>query len=225
MTCPKCGQKPKAIKTEEATDGHARLLECNDHGRFWSLERLWKWVVKVAPNGSPTAPQRLGNGSPTATAVEIANGGDKEGVPSVLSIDLSVSDPIRNRSKSPERARALKKGRPSTNDYAPDFDEFWGALSMRRGNKKPAFEAWVKAKVKLGVKFPEVKFIITRYNRWAETRQWQEGCALYVSTWINAHGWETEPEAHEFTVRGRTAPARSDGNIEVLGDFLARGQG
>lgn len=225
MTCPKCGNRPRAIKTEEATEGHARLLECKEHGRFWSLERLWKWVVKLAGNGSPTAGQRLPNGSPTAIAVSEANGGNIRGVPSVVLVDPPIADPNPQASLLSEpRARVGKKGRPSTGDYTPDFDEFWSGISMRRGNKKPAFLAWVKVKGEMGVKFPEVKFIITRYNLWAQTTQWQEGCALYVSTWINANGWETEPEPHEFKSRGRVPAARSDGNVEVLSNFLGRGQ-
>jgi len=92
----------------------------------------------------------------------------------------------------------VKRGRPSTTEYSADFLAFWDAITIHRGNKLPAFKAWVK----IGEERPSTNFIISRYNRWAETEQWRAGFALHVATWVNAKGWETEPEAHEFKERG-----------------------
>lgn len=208
------------LKTEPmSSGGKMRLRRCERDGRFWtrSTEKIDHWLPATAIADS-------GNGSATATAVSATIGETIEGSHLGFSLSPSSPDPNQNASKSPNRARARRKGRPSTTEYTPDFLEFWEAGLLHRGNKQPAFVAWGNVKGEMGVKFPEVKFIITRYNRWCETSQWQAGFALYVATWINARGWETEPEPHEFQARGRVAAARSDGNVEVLGDFLARGR-
>lgn len=190
MTCPKCGQKPRAIKTEEATEGHARLLECATHGRFWSLERLWKWVVKIAGNGRATAPQRLDNGPATAIAVR----GDREGSGLVSS---GVPDPNPKASLLSEpRARVGKKGRPSTEEYTPEFEKFWASISVRRGNKYPAFKAWVKIPAAISH-----ELIFTRYEQWAATPQWRDGFPPHVATWLNARGWDTEPSPADLRPR------------------------
>lgn len=191
MTCPKCGAKPKSIKTEEATEGHARLLECDKHGRFWSLERLWKWVVKLAGNGSTTAGQPLGNGPPTAIPVAEPLGNLQEGSDSDLTSG-SDSDLNPNSPENPKRARA----RGIAKDYPAEFERLWEGCIPHTGNKHPAFEQWLKLK-------PDTEIIIGVYLEWVKTDNWQRGYIPHLRKWLRARGWETLPTPADM------APARN----------------
>lgn len=196
MTCPKCGTKPKAIKSELTTEGHARLLECQEHGRFWSLERLWKWVIKVAGNGRATAVQPLDNGSPTAIPVAEPLGGIMGGSDSDLP---SGSDPNQSFLDSPNRARALRKGRGDAKKYPPEFEAIWDGCVPHTGNKHAAFKQWSKDK-------PNPTLTISVYLEWAETDSWQRGYIPHLRKWLHDRGWETHPSDADLSGPTAIAP-------------------
>jgi hypothetical protein len=192
MTCPKCGAKPKAIKTEPAVEGHARLLECQSHGQFWSLERLWKWVVKVAGNGRATAGQPLGNGPPTAIPVAEPLG-NLEGGNSDQTLLRSDSDPNPKASLLSEpRARVKRKGRGDAIDYPPEFEAIWNGCVPHTGNKEAAFKQWLKCK-------PDPTLTIDVYLQWSKTDSWQRGYIPHLRKWLYEKGWANPPTDADMT--------------------------
>jgi hypothetical protein len=195
VNCPECGTfEARIYRTMLGTHINRREQRCRC-GISWQLiERMDKGSIRHwATPGEIQGEMPLGARNGHAVKRAAQSSGD---ISSLSDLD-SDSDPNPNASESPERAR-VRRGRPSTAEYNADFLAFWDAITIHRGNKQPAFKAWVK----IGSERPSTNFIISRYNRWAETEQWKDGFAPYVATWINAKGWETEPEAHEFKQRG-----------------------
>lgn len=183
MTCPRCGVKPKSIKTEPTTQGHARLLECAKHGLFWSLEVMWKWVTRRPGNGQATAGQPPGNGPPTAEQPPHNGGGVGGGLP-------SGQVPIRNlnpiSSESPERGRARRKRR-ATIEYDPKFDAEWD-LTAKTGSKDLAQQVWEQ----LGR--PEFG---ASWKRWEACAEWKQDWYNYphVVKWLRDGRYKQDPNA------------------------------
>jgi len=204
MNCPACGTfEARIYRTMLGTHINRREQRCRC-GIGWQLiERMdAKSVRHWATPGETQGEMPLGAQHGHAVNRAAQNSGDISSLSDRTS--EPVSDPNPKASESPKHAR-VKRGRPTTGDYSADFLAFWDAIAIHRGNKLPAFKAWVK----IGDERPSTDFIISRYNRWAETEQWRAGFALHVATWVNAKGWETEPEAHEFKQRGGERPAPS----------------
>lgn len=195
MICPACGTfEARIYRTMLGTNVNRREQRCRC-GIGWQLiERMDPKSVRHWAQGETKGEMPLGarNGDAVKRAVEVPRDISSLSDPS----RIPESDPNPKASESPKRARA-RRGRPSGAEYTPDFLVFWDAITIHRGNKKPAFTAWVKIEGEM----PAVDFIIARYNRWAQTTQWLDGYPPYVATWINARGWETEPEPHEFKKR------------------------
>ena len=70
--------------------------------------------------------------------------------------------------------------------YPPVFIAIWLATG-KRGSKYPAFKAWSKAK-------PTLDEVTRGWKRWQVTDQWRKGFIPHLSTWLNARGWEDEPD-------------------------------
>lgn len=220
MTCPKCGTfEARIYRTMLGTHVNRREQRCRC-GIGWQLvERIDKGSVRPwFKPGENQGEMTLGARNGHAVKRAAQSSGDRD--PSLdissspLSSDPNASSPVLGK----PRARVGKRGRPSTQEYSSDFEQFWGSITIKRGNKQPAFDAWVKKTAGIS---PEL--IFTRYGQWSATAQWQDGFAPYVATWLNQKGWENEPGSVEFKRRG--ASAKTDGNIDELGDWLARRSG
>ena len=134
-----------------------------------------------------------------------------------VSSSVSGSDPNPIASQNPDRAPARGPGRPETVSYPEAFNLIWKATGQR-GNKHPAFKAWVKFK-------PGADEVIKTWSRWMETDAWRRGFIPYLSTWLNRRGWEDEPPPEDFRPRtppnGNGAAGRAQQTHENLGTWLA----
>lgn len=113
---------------------------------------------------------------------------------------------------TPERARVGRRGRKNTRDYTPEFEQLWEGCKGKRGNKYPAFNAWLKFK-------PDVAFVIKRWSQWMQTGQFQYGAVPHLSSWLRAKGWETEPTQEDLRPwrngRGRETPEQERKRVEA----------
>lgn len=195
MTCPGCGLlEARVVRTiaAPAVDRRQRKCRC---GVFWNTsERIDKGSVR----GLTDVKGEIGNAQPGHA---IKRAGKTLGERDIPGLDPSsgLNTDFNPKASMPSEARARvgRKGRPSTNEYTPEFERLWGSLSVKRGNKLPAFQALVK--VKPGISH---ELIFTRYEQWAATPQWQDGFAPYVATWLNQRGWENQPGPADFKRRG-----------------------
>lgn len=194
MNCPDCGTPDaKIVRTITGPRGDMRQRRCHC-GTCWNtLEKPVKGTqVKLVSENGSSAPVKMVVKLPTAQVQE----GDLGVSSPVLPVDLPVSE--RGSTEpviSPQTpARVKGRGRPSTREYTEGFLQFWEAITPRRGNKEPAFKAWVKFQGEI----KDVNFIIERYMLRAGTSSWQRGFPQHVATWLNEKGWETEPDPSEF---------------------------
>lgn len=180
------------VKTEDHSSGaKLRLRRCEADGRFWTRtsEKVDRWLPATATDVAH-------NGDLTAIAVAQQLGG--KGGSALGLIPLPDSDQ-KASSKPQTRAR---RGRPGE-DYPADFEAIWTGCKPRKGNKSPAFKAWVKFK-------PDPIFTVERYQLRMRTDSWQRGFMQNLSTWLNDKGWETEPDPSEFATRkAEVRPATS----------------
>lgn len=70
--------------------------------------------------------------------------------------------------------------------YEPAFDKFWN-VTNKRGSKDKAHKTWLK----LGR--PDVDKLIDMWNRWKLTKEWRDGFAPHVLTWLNGRMHEQDP--------------------------------
>ena len=184
MDCPGCGKSDSMVpKTIDGSRVVVRARRCRACRGLWrTREIIEKGSFKLPGEKPYTAGQgkAAGGFSP--------NGGTVGG--SVL--DLSLGNPSLGTAPSepPDQTRA-RRGRPSATEYPAEFEQIWDGCKPRKGNKHPAFKAWVKFK-------PEPNFTIRIYQARLRTDQWQRGYIPNLSTWLNEKGWETEPDPSEF---------------------------
>lgn len=219
MNCPKCGSiEARIARTIMGPIHDIRQRRCRCGVCWQTIEKIVPGTVQVKLAGEivPGAQVKM---VATQNSAQVQKG-DKGGSDPVFSSSFPVnSDPNPKASLLSEpRARVGRKGRPSTQGYTAEFESFWSRISVRRGNKLPAFQAWVKMD-------PSIShdLIFTRYEQWAATPQWQDGFSLHVATWLNQKGWESEPSEADMRPRGKGA--KSDGNVETIRDWMSRSAG
>ena len=216
MNCPRCNARPSVIKTEPTKDpGKARLLECSQHGRFWSREKLDHWVPA-------TAGQRLGNGHTTAIAVgeQLPAGfAPIRGVGGVLPGVLSVSSPDQESGyleaisvDSPNRARARRGSKAPAG-----FERFW-AMYPRKKARKKALGYWITAKLEQDAD-PIIRALQLQLPEFQETMARDPSKVPHPSTWLNGERWKDEIDRRP-RLAGR--PPRSAGNVGNLEDWLKK---
>lgn len=204
MTCPQCGARTEVVKTEPTiSGGKARLRRCSSHGRFWtrSVEKFDHWLPA-------TANADRGNGSATANAVISPLEGEGGGLPPVSSsLSLVSSDPEVSRNQesvvNPNRACAREGGR---------FGEFW-TLYPRKVARKAALRNWIKSKLD---QHADVIIAAIQLQR-DEFMRREVDKVPHAATWLNGERWKDEVDRNP---RRPGRPARSEGNVEVLGDLL-----
>lgn len=76
--------------------------------------------------------------------------------------------------------------------YPAAFEEFWSRCAGKKGNKRPAFLNFQRLK-------PPVEIAVQRWALWMSTQQWQRGASKHMEGWLNARGWEDEPDPSEIT--------------------------
>ena len=115
---------------------------------------------------------------------------------------LPESDPISQVIVTPERARA-EGGRPSTTQYTQEFESLWALCAGKKGNKKPAFNSFIKFN-------PPVELVVSRWREWKQTSQWLRGFSPHLSTWLNQAGWENGPHPDDMKdpTNGSTSATR-----------------
>ncbi|SRR6266700_2309388 len=70
--------------------------------------------------------------------------------------------------------------------YPKDFELAWAAYPKnQRGNKFPAWQAWQRHK-------PQTGQFMAGLASAKNCKQWREGYAPHMSTWVNARGWEDD---------------------------------
>lgn len=71
--------------------------------------------------------------------------------------------------------------------YSGDFLALWEAYPRHpsRGHKYPAWKAWLKM-------MPPHNAVMIGLSRAKACKQWREGFAPHMSTWLNARGWEDD---------------------------------
>lgn len=208
MTCPQCGARTEVVKTEPTmSGGKARLRRCSSHGRFWtrSVEKFDHWLPA-------TAIADRGNGSATAIAVISPLEGEGGGLPlAPLSLSLVSSDQGSSNPESvvnPNRARAREDLR---------FGEFW-ELYPRRVGRKDSHRIWVTQKLD-----QHADLIIAAIQLQREEFLTREPDKVpHPKTWLNGERWKDEVDRNP---RPRGRPAKSDGNIDELRDWLTEKQG
>jgi len=205
VTCPACGTfEARIYRTMLGTHINRREQRCRC-GIGWQLiERMDKGSVRHwATPGEIKGEMPLGarNGHAVKRAAETSGSLDSS------ERIQSGSDPNAQSSLLGKPRARKGKGRPSTQDYTPEFEAFWAALKIRSGNKKPAFDAWVKVPDEIRV---DADRLIFTFNRWCETERWQDGKPLHVATWINQRGWENEPAPQLFRRVADAKPVSAD---------------
>jgi uncharacterized protein YdcH (DUF465 family) len=185
MQCPICAGDTTVVREADSLTTMERVRKCEHGHDFVTKEE----VVRILHDGMKDEKIKVKD--------EIKGGLSKGG--SDLGSSGSGSFSLTSPSKiSGARARR-GRGRPSTTAYTPGFEAFWQPLTPRHGTKQKAFDAWMK----IGLEFsssitPDI--LIQRFTLWSQTRQWREGFAPHVSTWLNAGGWEHDPDPSEFGV-------------------------
>jgi len=190
------------LKTEPASSGaKLRLRRCDRDGRFWtrSMEKLDHWLPA-------TAIESAGNGSATAIADRMPLGG-RGGLPQGIS---SVSPVEERASSKPSDARAMKA-------EPPRFAEFW-AIYPRHVARAKAVEIWIRNKLD---QHADVIIEAIQLQR-PEFLSREPDKVPHAGTWLNQERWKDEVDRRPRPV-GR--PAKSDGNVGELGDWLARSSG
>ena len=105
--------------------------------------------------------------------------------------DLSGSSSLPGLGADPERARV----RGPSVKYPAEFERLWAGCTGRKGNKHPAFKAFNLVK-------PDVDQAITKWLSWMQTDGWKRGYSQYLATWINARGFNDDPDPSEFKPNG-----------------------
>jgi hypothetical protein len=138
--------------------------------------------VNAGSTQRPTQGQRKVNATENATINGYVSGSDSD----LSLLPLEASDP--------ERARVEPK-------YSAEFEAFWAQCQGKKGNKWPAFKHFQRLK-------PPVALTVQRWNLWMATTQWQRGYSKHMEGWLNARGWENEPDPSEFDNAPSTLPAK-----------------
>lgn len=111
MTCPKCDSKTEVVKSVVGATAVDRLRSCPKHGRFWSVERLLRWVAGFTGNPPATASQPPAN--PPATHGQPAGNnsvvGDLGGSQSSLSLSVMNPAPSEPPDQTPARVEPRKR--------------------------------------------------------------------------------------------------------------------
>ena len=161
--------------------------------------RFWTRSIEKLDHWLPaTAIESAGNGIPTANAVRSPLGG-MGGLPS------GVRSLPSKQSGAPARVEPLR------------FAEFWSAYP-RHVARAAAVEMWIKRKLD---QHADVIIDAIQLQR-PEFMTREPDKVPHAATWLNQERWKDEIDRRPRPV-GR--PAKSDGNIAELGDFLARGNG
>lgn len=185
MKCPACRGELRVRRSFESLSGKAatRFYECNACGtEAESYDKLTHWVKPFKPRLNST----LTDGLSAVSAQNPAESAQKTASKGTIGVSLSESssgpDPTLHSSKQ-SGARA-RKGRGDAKEYTPEFEALWAGCKGRRGNKGPAFKAWLKLK-------PDTTLTIAAFNRMmASLEPWRT--AKDFSTWLNVKGWEDE---------------------------------
>ena len=197
MTCPKChAERTSVVKTlnDAIVVRHHRCPACGT--RWKSDQRLRKGSVVVGSLVAIEPP-------PLAT-----NSHEYISSPGSL-ISLPDPDPKSNLSR---------KSRARVERFSHQFEVFW-ELYPRKKAKKAALKAWcdkqldqVADAVIAGIELQRAEFLVTMAE---DPRK-----VPHPATWLNGERWKDEADRMPVH-RGR--PARSEGNIEMLSDWLQRG--
>lgn len=168
MNCPACG-----------TEGSSEVLKSFAFGRSVMRKRececgaTWK-TKETAVKGTLVAKPRRPD---LANEVSISS----------LS---SVSDPDQTPDSSEQiragarEAKNTRIGRGDAKEYPAEFERLWQGCTGKRGNKLPAFKAWVKHK-------PDTTLTVAAYHRMvASLEPWRT--VKDLSRWLNVKGWEDE---------------------------------
>lgn len=155
-----------------------RRRRCECGAEWTSVESLQRGSLR-APNST----RRLSLGaSPTAR--------DRE----------SSQDPSLSHLSDPDPDPTSVVSKPGMQEYPAAFEEFWGLCrnaGRGKGNKYPAFKAWVKRK-------PDPKVAAETWNLWMQTPAWVGGFNPNVSSWLNDRGYERQPTEVEMRPRNGT---------------------
>lgn len=151
---------------------------------------------KAWASSNSTSTKRPTNAGQLPTANPVLPLGGKGGIPD-LDLVRSMDREVRvsaglSTYEPPERARVGRSVRGAALKYPLEFDAVLGECSGWRGHKGAAFRAWVKNGQPLAGRVGPV------YAAWCRTDQWQRGFVPHLSTWLNARGWEKEPNAEEL---------------------------
>ncbi len=198
MTCPACGTGGvSVIKTMDngGTVSRRRLCAC---GSQWTTEEKVKAGTLVASNGHGVG-----------TLVARSRGGDISLLPS------EVSNPVLS-----DRAHAHSETR-AKNPYSAEFEATW-KLYGRKEEKVKAYAAWkIAAKREAGEDLLAAK--VAGALAWQAPIWARDGWkfALYFERYIRRERWNDEPLP--ASAGGRAA--RSDGNVDLIGDWLKKGTG
>jgi hypothetical protein len=183
VTCPRCRQQTKVVKTEPCQGGaKARLRRCPQHGAFWtkSVEKVTEWVGETLP----ATVARNGNDELPATANDVAQPlvGDLGG-PVLADSSPSLKPLIQRRSR--ERT------------YPAAFEAEW-ALTAKTGSKDKAEELWIKlGKPPFGL----------AWKAWEQSPQWMADWYNYphVCKWLRDGRWKQDPTE----ARVKATPAKT----------------
>lgn len=187
MICPSCQAiGAEVVQTMDCDLFVNRRRQCRCGCRWTTEERL---IVGTLVSLVTTNVISIGVKTPALTPVRSDPESDPR--PDQRSEEDSKNEPIR--------LKARANGRGDATAYPAEFQEVWTGCSGYKGNKHPAFKAWLKSK-------PDKLLTIEMWNRWMATDGWQRGFAKHLSTWLNARGWQDEPPAE---ANNRTAFRKS----------------
>jgi hypothetical protein len=219
MTCPRCGTAGPAIVRTITGITDKRERNCHCGGVWTTTERTDPGTFRLKRTRVETPVEMLlGAGQGPAISRKAP---DFQQVDPIRSDLLSGSSPSPDLTPSvlanPERARVVK-GRPSSTEYGEDFERLW-AETGRHGNKHPAFKLWQAIKNTV-----DLNMLISTWKEWEQTDGWQRGFVPHLRTWLYRKGWQDPVPPH--AVRGtRNGNTRTDGNIDAIGEWYAKGKG
>lgn len=184
MNCPECGTPDSTVpKTLDGPKDVMRLRRCRCGGTWRTKETIQRGSFKVPSLNTSVKPYTAKQG-PSAGGIS-PNEGKGESGPGLVSSEVSEPE------APSEPQTCARRGRGDAKDYPSEFEQVWAGCKPKRGNKHPAFKAWVKLK-------PAAILVLRVYGLRLRTDGWQRGYIPYLSTWLNDRGWETEPDPSEF---------------------------
>ena len=183
LVCVACGDRAAGIElgtlsAVSAAGGPLSVDLCTDCVR--ELITLCQRNANAGVNAASTQP---------LTLAKTQGNADENAVSNVSVSDLPQVSPLLFPLAPSEPQDQTRRGVEPR--YSAEFEAFWDRCKGKKGNKMPAYRNFQRLR-------PPVENAVQRWNLWMTTTQWQRGFSKHMEGWINARGWEDEPDPSEF---------------------------